>query len=314
MDRPMAGIETREIEDLRKRHYDATVVSVTACSPRVRILRVRPDREPVRFTPGQYLALGLGLWEPRADGGGSEILPPASERDLLVRHYSFSHPILDGGGARLAAPDGEGLYEFYVVLSAEGGTGTEPRFSPRIFALGAGDRLHAGREPAGEYGTAPVSPGEDAVFIATGTGEAPHNAMIWELASRGHAGRLASVVCAQRTADLGYRAVHEGLAKLRPEYRYLTLTTREPEAPGRKGRIQDYFASGDLERDLGWRLDPARCHVFLCGNPGMIGVPRRRPGSRVYPRSVGMIELLERRGFNSDPRSGRVNIHYERFW
>ncbi len=308
-----AGI--REIRALRERFYDATITEVIPCSPRVRILRVRPDAKPVSFTPGQYLALGLGAWEPRVDAGGSEVFPEGGEQELLVRHYSFSHPILDRGGAGLAAPGSLDGYEFYVVLSDEGGTGTEPRFSPRLFGLREGDRLHAGSEPAGEYSAAPVGPGEDAVFLATGTGEAPHNAILWELMSRHHTGRLASVVCAQRRADLGYAATHERLERLRPPYRYMTLTTREPGDAGRKRRIQDCFASGEMEKELGWKMDPARTHVFLCGNPGMIGIPHRRPGSRIYPEPAGMIELLEARGFNSDPRAeGKVNIHYERFW
>jgi ferredoxin--NADP+ reductase len=303
-----------EIAALRERFYDATITEVIRCSSRVRIIRVRPDAGSVRFVPGQYLALGLGGWEPRADGG-SEFLPEDTGRDLLVRHYSFSHPILDAGGAALAAPSTSDGYEFYVVLSDAGGTGAEPRFSPRLFGLGPGDRLHAGGEPGGEYTTAHVGHADDAVFLATGTGEAPHNAMIWDLLSRGHEGRIVSVVCAQRRDDLGYLATHEKLMRLRPAYRYLTLTTRESGGAGRRMRIQEYFASGAMEEDLGWSLDPARAHVFVCGNPGLIGVPRRRPGSRVYPEPAGMIELLEKRGFNADARSGaKVNVHYERFW
>ena len=52
-----------------------------------------------------------------------------------------------------------------------------------------------------------------------------------------------------------------------------------------------------MERILGQVLDPATTHVFLCGNPKMIGVPEkdRQTGARVYPQPPGVIEILEQR-------------------
>ena len=43
-------------------------------------------------------------------------------------------------------------------------------------------------------------------------------------------------------------------------------------------------------------LDPARCHVFLCGHPGMIDE---------------MEALLQPRGFKHGPGG---NLHFERYW
>jgi len=103
-----------------------------------------------------------------------------------------------------------------------------------------------------------------------------------------------------------------------PNYIYMSLATREPSTTGRKVYIQDLITSGQLEERLGQTLEPARTHVFLCGNPKMIGVPEidRQTGQRVYPQPSGVIELLERRGFRVDePRTRtRGNIHFEKYW
>src|SRR5262249_51793564 len=147
------------------------------------------------------------------------------------------------------------------------------------------------------YSLAAVKPGDDVIFAATGTGEAPHNAMIWELLHRADHGRLASVVGARFAADLAYRAKHYALAQRFREYRYFTLTTREPENEGKKVYVQTFIEQGTLERELGWRLDPKTTHLFLCGNPAMIGLPKLVDGGRQYPTPRGLVEVLEGRGF-----------------
>ena len=69
----------------------------------------------------------------------------------------------------------------------------------------------------------------------------------------------------------------------------------------------------------GWAsLDPERTHVFLCGNPKMIGVPEkdRETGERIFPQPPGVIEILEKRGFRTDQPSQKIkgNLHYEEYW
>jgi ferredoxin--NADP+ reductase len=101
-------------------------------------------------------------------------------------------------------------------------------------------------------------------------------------------------------------------------YRYLSLTTREGGEGSRKVYIQDLIQSGQLEEVIGEKLDPARTHVFLCGNPKMIGVPVKDPatGERKYPGELGVIEVLERRGFQADDARVKFkgNIHFEEYW
>ena len=103
-----------------------------------------------------------------------------------------------------------------------------------------------------------------------------------------------------------------------PNYTYLSLTTRETETVKHKVYIQDLITSGQLEEQLGQTLDPARTHVFLCGNPKMIGVPAKDPGTgqRLYPQPAGVIEILERRGFQTDQPQVKIkgNVHFEEYW
>ena len=94
--------------------------------------------------------------------------------------------------------------------------------------------------------------------------------------------------------------------------------TREADTVGQKVYIQDLITSGQLEERLGNPLDPAAAHVYLCGNPKMIGVPNkdRQTGQRVFPTPVGVVELLEKRGFQVDQPNVKLrgNIHFEEYW
>ena len=78
-----------------------------------------------------------------------------------------------------------------------------------------------------------------------------------------------------------------------------------------KQHLQDYFASGKFERASGITLDPKRTHVFLCGNPDMVGLPIH--GSRAL-RKPGMVEILTHRGFELQSADRRGNLHCESYW
>ena len=133
---------------------------------------------------------------------------------------------------------------------------------------------------------------------------------------------IASVVCVRWNRDLAYSSEHRVLEKRYPNYRYLTLTTREPEnldadAPGYVGKkyLQEYFECGDFADNAGFQLSPRNCQVFLCGSPDMIGVPRHShdPASR-YPKPKGMVEVLEQQGFQVDEPHKPGNVHFEKYW
>jgi ferredoxin--NADP+ reductase len=184
--------------------------------------------------------------------------------------------------------------------------------------LKEGDRLFLGERITGHFTLEPVKEGDTVLFLGTGTGEAPHNYMLWQLLQRRHEGRILSACCVRFKRDLAYLTIHEELMRRFGHYTYLPLTTREALTSGQKVYIQDLITSGQLEERLGLSLDPARTHVFLCGNPNMIGVPivDRQTGLRAFPATTGVIEILEKRGFQLDePKLKRKgNIHFEEYW
>jgi ferredoxin/flavodoxin---NADP+ reductase len=113
----------------------------------------------------------------------------------------------------------------------------------------------------------------------------------------------------RRLEDLVYLPVHRRLMHLFPHYRYVGVATREPDSPGH--RLQVMLENGALEASSGIPVDPERSRLFLCGNFAMLGRPRLENGARVFPQPVGMIELLEQRGFHADAPDGR--LHFERY-
>ncbi len=305
-----------QIADLRRQRYNATVLRLLKVHEDLMIVRVKPDFARPPHKPGQYGTLGLGLWEPRHPGCQEEVLQPAEETKLGRRSYSLSSTVLDQSGAVLDLTQTDWV-EFYIVLVRQSEKHA-PVLTPRLFLLREGDRVFMGEKIAGHYTLDPVKPNDTVLFLSTGTGEAPHNYMLWELLRRGHAGRVLNACCVRYRKDLAYQPIHDELMKRYPNYTYLGLTTREAETVKHKVYIQDLITSGQLEEKLGQALDPARAHVFLCGNPKMIGVPEknRETGQRVYPSPTGVIEILERRGFQSDQANIKFkgNVHFEEYW
>jgi ferredoxin--NADP+ reductase len=306
-----------EIAELRKKRYNATVVWLRKPHPDLMVFRVRPDFPRPSHKPGQYSTLGLGNWEPRFPGCQEETLQPGDEQKLVRRAYSISCSVLDEHGGLLELAQTDWL-EFYIVLVRESGSEVPPALTPRLFLLREGERLFLGEKIAGHFTLDAVQPGDAVVFLSTGTGEAPHNYMVWDLLRRGHQGQILAACCVRYRRDLAYAELQQELMRRFPHYTYLSLTTREADTAGHKVYIQDLITSGQLEERLGTPLDPARTHVYLCGNPKMIGVPTRdrETGHRVYPRPVGVIEILEQRGFQIDQPQIKIkgNVHFEEYW
>jgi len=306
-----------EIAEARARRYNATVVSLRKANSDLMIVRVKPDFPRPAHQPGQYCTLGLGYWEARVEGCQVESLRLDEVSKIVRRAYSISCSVEGDEPGTLYDPSTSEWLEFYIVLVRENPDGRVPALTPRLFALGEGDRLQLGERITGHFTLEHVKEGDTVVFLGTGTGEAPHNYMLWDLLRRGHTGKILSACCVRFGRDLGYRDIHNRLMGRYPNYKYLALTTREAGLT-RKVYIQDLITSGELEDQIGAKLDPARTHVYLCGNPKMIGVPARdkETGAVSYPQPPGVIEILEARGFRADAAATKFkgNIHFEEYW
>lgn len=303
---PPTGHE--EVEGLRERYYNATITHLDTAHSDLWILRVKPDHEDTSHVAGQYATLGLGYWEPRADAA-----PPvigARFEKLVRRSYSISSPIFDRFGY-LFDPHRSADLEFYIVLVPLSPDRT-PELTPRLALKRPGDRIYLGPKVAGRYTLDPVTdPTGTVVFMSTGTGEAPHNAMVVELLRKGHVGPVVSAVTVRHETDLAYRDAHRRLEQRFVNYSYVPMPTREPDVP--KRYLQDLIRSGDLD-DLVGGLDPETAHVFLCGNPAMIGAPTWNGEVPSFPQPPGVVELLMERGFMVDRRGAVGTVHFEEYW
>lgn len=298
------------VEELRERHYNGTIIRFHRTHSDLWVVAVRPDHEDISHEAGQYASLGLGYWEPRADTARDPGLDRKWE-NLVRRSYSISSPIFDEHGY-LADPTRSRELEFYVVLVPPAGDRV-PALTPRLALRRQGDRIYVGPRIVGRYTLAPVTdPATTVVLLATGTGEAPHNAMIVELLRKGHHGPIVSVVSVRYHDDLAYLDAHRRLEERFGNYHYLPLVTRDPEVP--KRYVQDVIRQDLLAAEFGVDLDPSSTHVFLCGNPAMIGIPAWDGDVPVFGEPVGACQLLYERGFDLD-RHGHVgNVHTEKYW
>ncbi len=307
------GLDAAHIESLRAANYNATITSITQVHESLWIMDVTPDGELPQYQAGQYATLALGFWEPRIDGRREELAEGQIEK-LARRSYSISSSILDAE-ARLLNPTADGSLEFYVVLVETDWQETPAILTPRLFLQEVGDRIYLGRKIAGRYRLDKLTGDmNDVVFLATGTGEAPHNRMVLDLLRDKHGGQIVSVCTSRYRRDLAYLDVHDQVMDRYDNYRYIPMTTREPENEGNKVYVQDLITSGGLEEALGNKLDPENTHVYLCGNPAMIGLPKWDGDAPEYPEVEGVAEILAGRGFTLDRRGVAGNVHFEEYW
>lgn len=312
--------DNREIEQLSAQYYNATIVERIDVHSDLARFRIRPDLPVPKFLPGQYVAMGLGNWEPRLVGTQPEDVPAKRIRKVVRRAYSISCPLLDHDG-ELATVSSVDYLEFYITLVRAGATAVSkpPALTPRLFGKRPGDRVVVEKKITGKYQLGNVGTNDTVLFLSTGTGEAPHNAMAAELLARGHVGKIINAASVRHYADVAYLSEHRALMNRYPQYRYFAFTTREPENvdPSRpdfvgKLYLQELFTSGRLAELADDPLDPAVTHVFLCGNPDMIGYIA--PDAEV-PAKPGMLPLLRRAGFRDQIDADRVGgIRYEKYW
>jgi ferredoxin--NADP+ reductase len=300
-------------QHLRDHHYNATITWIRAHNPELWVLRIKHDQPIEPFKAGQYTTLALGYWEPRADDASEDFVEHPEQHDKMARRsYSVSSSMVDETGELMPPHPDE--VEFYVVQVRPGEVEL-PALTPRLFKKGVGDRIFMSRKFTGRYTLDDVRPDDTVVLLSTGTGEAPQNAMTAELLRNDHRGKILSVVCVRYRQDLAYTEQQNVVEERFGNYDYVTLTTREPDNEGRKVYIQDLILSGELEKLLGAPLDPNATHVFLCGNPSMIGLPRwDDEGAMTFPETLGVCQILSERGFTIDHHKTRGNVHYEEYW
>lgn len=259
---------------------NATIVSREDLAGDLAIFRVAPDGGATpTFEPGQYATLGLTAAEPAGQGTGGG--PTLIRRALSIASSPTTRDHLE-----------------FLVAHVDGGEFTTP-----LWALGAGGRIWLDPHVRGRFTLAGVPSYAHVLLVATGTGIAPYMSMLRTVAPQERWSRVAIVHGARLARDLAYRHEIEQRVQRDPTVAYLPMVTREPATatwPVLRGRIPVLLRDAPaLARRIGFPLDPARVHVFVCGNPDMI---------------QDVQALLESRGFQTQAHGLTGNIHLERYW
>ncbi len=255
-------------------------------APGLMVLHVAPDAGALpSFEPGQFAVVGLPASAPRTPLSDPE--EPRQGPDKMIRRaYSIASPSLPGHHL-----------ELFVTLVRSG------ELTPRLFALQPGSRLWLGPKITGLFTLADVPAGQNLVLVATGTGLAPYMSMLRTRLDAGGGRRVAVLVGARHSWDIGYQSELRTMQRLVPEFTFLPIVSRPGEEPtpwsGATGHVQSLWTGGALEQAWGARPTPADTHVFLCGSPAM---------------TEGMQALLEGEGFRVHEKGRPGQIHVEKYW
>ena len=237
------------------------------------------------FQPGQFTVIGLPASAPRTPL--SEPDPPDADPDRFIRRaYSIASPSLPG--AHL---------EFFITLVRSG------ELTPRLFELQTGSRLWIGPKCTGMFTLAEVPREKRLVFIGTGTGLAPYMSMLRTGLAADPGRKVAVLIGARHSWDIGYQAELHMMARLSPGFTFLPTVSRPSEEPtpwgGATGHVQALWSGGALEKAWGDKPTPEDTHVFLCGAPAMID---------------DMTALLKAQGFALHEKGAPGQIHVEKYW
>ncbi len=266
---------------------NAVVVGRTEVTPGLIIVRVAPDGWQLSpFEPGQYTVLGLSGDAPRCDGSDPEEASARSNGKLIKRAYSIA-----------SSSKQQQYLEFYINLVRSG------TLTPRIFALGVGDRVWLGRKTTGTFTLDTVDGDQNLILFATGTGLAPYISMIRSVLTGDGDRRFAVVHGARHSWDLGYQSELMALAELCDWFDYIPVVSRPRQEPvpwgGKTGYCQEVWKTRLIDQFWQFRPTPENTHIFLCGSPGMI---------------EAMLWLLAEEGFREHTKKSPGQVHLEKYW
>jgi ferredoxin--NADP+ reductase len=273
-----------------KDFHNATLVEREHVHEDLAFFRVRYNDHPVPdFEPGQFATLGLPDTSPPDPNKPTR---PGRGPKLIRRAYSIASPATQ-----------KDLLEFYIVRVDEG------KLTPSLWDVEVGQTLFMNEKIGGHFTLPPAEETVDQtlVMVGTGTGLAPFRSMYLTHRDTPPAERrwnkLVLFDGCRMARDLGYFDELTRLSEEDENFLYFPTVTREPEDTswaGLRGRVNTYLEPQTFLTLTGLPLDPATCHVFLCGNPQMIDQ---------VEANLGTLGFVAR-----DRKNPEGNLHFERYW
>jgi len=195
-----------------------------------------------RFVPGQFARLGIK----KEDG------------EIVWRAYSI-----------VSASYDEHL-EFFSIVVPDG------EFTTRLAKLEGGDEVLVEKMNYGFLTTSRFEQGKDLWMLSTGTGVAPFISILQELETWEDYENIVLVYSVREEKELAYVDTIEGLktheyfGEFSHKLKFVPVVTRETIAGALSERIPTLLESGELEREVGIKLDSERSRIMICGNPEMV--------------------------------------------
>lgn len=258
---------------------NATIVERTLLTSDLMILKIKPDGGVPSFLSGQYIAIGMPGRAPRASHLPPEAEQPTDLDKIIKRAYSIG-----------SSPEEKDALELYIAVVPTGS------LTPRLLCAEVGQRLFAAPKIVGTFTLADVPADKNLVLVSTGTGLAPFISMIRTASTWEHPGRRVTILHGVRhKADLGYQEEIYRMIAAGAPLDYIPVVSREEPVADefKKGYVQHFLHDGTVS------LDPARDHVFMCGNPAMINEVE---------------SLLLDRNFTVHSKKQPGNLHVEKYW
>ena len=269
------------------------VIEVTRWAPTLLSFKVtRPDG--FKFTAGQFVRLGI-------HGKDLQYFAQNHETKLITSETQDKPIDLEGYVFRaysVASSPYDEFIEFFSVVIPEG------EFTSKVNHIQVGDSLLLNTTPFGYLTLAryqlPLP--NDLWLLATGTGLAPFLSILKTIDVWQQYQRIILVYSARTSQELAYQAQISSIKSIYGDngaaFVFLPIVTREADYAGEKARIPNLILSGKLTELVGQKLDKARSHVMLCGNPQMV------EDTKEALKSIGL--TMNRRG--------EGNIAVENYW
>ena len=276
--------------------YNSTV-EVYRESATARILRIVPDAPLTRYLAGQYGSLGLRS--------------PSRPDKLLKRPYSLGSSILAADGTLLDHREIP-FYEFFINRLPERSI-TGEHLTPLLFALKSGDRIFCGPKIVGFYTLKEVPLTKSVLLIGSLTGESPNNGIVNELLRRRSSGNICQINCGDRSWQSLYSDIHSETVRRFPQYRYKKfLDAGYDSITNYVGELLTDQSKANVE--LGFSLRPEMCQIFLCGDPQLIGAPKKLGAWKYEYPDYGLLRLLIAAGFSVTTKFQEGTVEYETYW